>query len=80
MAKTIECKQCSGDMKKQTISEGNLTGILLALILLGAGIVISLTGIGAIVGIPLILLALFTGGKRKKGWKCKNCGYFFEAK
>jgi len=80
MAKKIECKQCSGEMKKETISEGNFRGILFALILLGTGIVITLTGIGAIIGVPLILLALFTGGKRKKVWKCKSCGYFFETK
>jgi DNA-directed RNA polymerase subunit RPC12/RpoP len=80
MAKTIECPQCGGVMKRKTISEGNFKGLLLALVLLGAGIALSLTGIGALVGIPLILFALFTGGKRKKGWKCKNCGYFFEAK
>lgn len=78
MVSKVECKQCSGVMKKQTISDGNFKGILFAIILLGAGIILSLTGIGAIVGVPLIILALFTGGKRKKVWKCKSCGYFFE--
>ena len=65
-------------MKKKTISKGNTTGILLALVVLGIGVALCFTGIGAIIGIPVIILALFMGGKRQKVWLCKNCGYYFE--
>lgn len=77
MAK-LECKQCGGTMKKKIQSSGNCLGIAIALTLIAVGIALCFTGIGAIIGIPLIICALFVGGKRRKIWKCTKCGYIFE--
>jgi len=69
-------------MKKVTLSSGNCLGILLALIVFFAGLFIAvafiLTIIGPIIGVLMMLAALFMGGKRRKVWKCKNCGYVFD--
>ena len=77
MSKVIECKQCGEAMRKEIQSKGNLTGIILALIVLAIGISLSAIGLW-IIGIPVIILSLFMGGKRVKIWKCPECGYFFE--
>jgi hypothetical protein len=45
----------------------------LALIVLVIGVVLCFTIVGAIIGVPLIILALFMGGKRKKVWQCPEC-------
>lgn len=78
--KGIECKQCGGAMKKATVSSGNFTGILIALIVLVAGIVvfIMIPVFGWIIGAIMVLLALGMGGKRRKVWKCTACGYIFD--
>lgn len=77
--KTLECKQCGGVMKKKVISTGNFKGILLALIVLIIGVaLLFIFPIGTIIGLLLIIVALGMGGKRRKVWKCKNCGYIFE--
>lgn len=76
------CPQCKGSMKKTTLSSGNCSGILLALIVLFAGLFITIfffwTIIGAVIGILMMLAALFMGGKKRKVWRCKNCGYVFD--
>ncbi len=60
-------------MVKRTISSGNALGIALALIIFVVGVSLSLTVVGAIIGIPLCILALFIGGKRRKVWRCRKC-------
>ena len=65
-------------MKKAVQSSGNCLGIAIALVLIAIGIVLCFTVIGAIIGVPLMICALFVGGKRKKVWKCRKCGYLFE--
>ena len=65
-------------MKKAVQSSGNCLGIAIALVLFATGFVLCFTLIGAIIGIPLMICALFVGGKRKKIWKCGSCGYLFE--
>ena len=70
----LDCKTCEqGIMVKTTASTGNIVGLILALIVLITGITLTVTGVGAIVGVPLILISLFMGGKRRKVWKCKTC-------
>lgn len=69
----LECRACNGIMVRSTISTGNATGIALGLVLFAIGVVLCFTIVGAIVGIPLCILALFMGGKRQKVWKCRNC-------
>jgi hypothetical protein len=65
-------------MRKAVVSSGNATGIAGALIVALLGVLLCLTGIGALVGIPMVICALFMGGKRRKVWKCQNCGYVFD--
>lgn len=70
----LQCHICGGRLKNKTVSSGNATGLAGALIVLLIGIVLCATGLGAIIGIPLIICALFMGGKRHKVLKCVNCG------
>lgn len=74
----LNCHQCGGKMKKKVQSSGNCSGIALALVLIAVGLALCATGIGALLGVPIIICALFVGGKRKKIWKCTKCGYLFE--
>ena len=72
------CNLCGGIMIKKTVSSGNVSGIALALLVLAAGLFLTFGGVfcgGPIIGIPLCILALFMGGKRKKVLKCKKCGH-----
>lgn len=73
--RSLKCQQCGGSMLKKTKSSGNALGIALALIVFVVGVLLCLTVIGAIIGIPLCILALFIGGKRSKVWQCRQCGY-----
>ena len=65
-------------MRRKTISSGNCGGIILALILLVVGIVVTVAipVVGWVVGPLVILLALFSGGKRRKIWRCRSCKSF----
>jgi hypothetical protein len=62
-------------MVKTTISTGNVTGILFALVVLFIGISLLVSDDFAfnMIGILVILCSLFMGGKRRKVWKCKSC-------
>jgi hypothetical protein len=73
--RSLNCQQCGGSMVKKNKSSGNCLGLCIALAVIGLGIVLCLTGIGAIIGIPLIIGGLFIGGKRSKVWQCKQCAY-----
>ena len=84
MAK-LDCQQCGGVMKKAAFSSGNFTGIIFALIVffLGVWLLVTIpTGIDStfrmVIGVLLIIVSLGMGGKRRKVWKCKNCGYVFD--
>lgn len=67
------CQACGGGMMPAVISEGNAAGIALAIIVLIIGCGLSTSVLGAVVGIPLIICALFMGGRRKKVWRCVQC-------
>ncbi|RPJ47241.1 MAG: hypothetical protein EHM16_06655 [Betaproteobacteria bacterium] len=73
----MQAVQRSAAMYKETLSKGNLSGIVVALIVLALGVILSFAGLW-IIGVPVAILALFMGGKRIKVWKCSKCGYFFE--
>lgn len=74
----LDCKQCGGRMTKSVQSGGNCLGIALALVLVAVGVGLCLTVVGAIVGLPIIICALFVGGRRRKVWKCQKCGCLVE--
>ena len=69
----MKCQACGTDLKRKTVSTGNATGIALALIVFVIGVALCTTCVGAIIGIPLCICALFMGGKRKKVLYCPNC-------
>ena len=79
--KEIDCKQCGSDMKRHKYSSGN-GKVLVGLVLVVAGVAAfaMVPVFGWIIGGLLVLIGLGMGGKRHKGWKCGDCGYFFEAK
>jgi hypothetical protein len=66
-------------MKKTIVTNGSYVGILFAIVvfLVGASLLI-LIPIGTIIGVLLMLMSLGMGGKRRKVWKCRKCGYIFE--
>lgn len=79
-AERIKCPQCQSDMRRHTFSEGNYK-VVLGLFVLALGVALLwFFPIGTILGIIIILYALSMGGKRRKGWRCTACGYFFDTK
>lgn len=74
----VTCNQCGGTMDKATKAESNMALQLLGVVVFFVGLAITFSGIGALIGVPLMLAALFMGYKKKKVMKCSNCGYFFE--
>ncbi len=62
-------------MVKITISTGNIKGIFFALIVFCIGVVLLISDDEAfiIIGMLVIIISLFMGGKRRKVWKCKSC-------
>ncbi len=69
------CQLCGSPMKKKAEQK---TGLALLLIIFG--IVCCLFVIGAVVGIPLIIIGLYYGSKNKGLWVCTKCGYKVERK
>lgn len=69
----LNCKQCGGRMKKKKVSKGNASGIAGALIVFIIGAALCFTIIGAIIGVPMMIVALFMGGDRQKVWMCRAC-------
>lgn len=70
------CQQCGGKMQKKTISSGNCSGIVVAMIVFCVGILLTvmIPVVGWVLG-PLVCIgALFMGGKRSRVWKCRSCG------
>ena len=48
--------------------------LAIAVLVFIVGVVLCFTTAGFIIGIPLCVVALFIGGKRRKVWKCRQCG------
>lgn len=77
MAITAKCPYCGGKMSKKTICTSGFGDQLIGCGLSMIGIVLCLTGVGAIIGIPLILIAGMLV-KTKKVIKCRQCGHYAE--
>lgn len=70
----LVCQQCGGKMKQKKVTVGShLLTNCLALIFIVIGIIVCLTVVGLIIGIPLILMALFMTPRKKKVWRCVDC-------
>ncbi|MGJ8668973.1 MAG: hypothetical protein ACSHXK_05750 [Oceanococcus sp.] len=77
--KVIQCKQCDEVMVRGTKVERNMGLQVLGVFLFILAIVLLfLFPIGTILGVLLMLIASRLGYGKKKVWKCKGCGYFFE--
>jgi hypothetical protein len=77
----ILCQQCGCKMKLRKIAKSDLglqmLGLLLAIV--GVAIAIFLFPVGILIFLLLLIPAGRMGYKKRKGWHCANCGYFFEA-
>ncbi len=74
------CLQCGGRMRAATRMADALSGIVLPLLTLAAGVLVTffVPGVGCVAGPLLCAVALFVGGKRRKIWLCDRCGGFFD--
>lgn len=63
------CQVCGGEMRKKTNATGGAFGCLLLLV----GAALCFTVIGALIGVPMILLGLHYGMKRQAVWRCSGC-------
>lgn len=52
----------------------------MALIVFVIGLLFTMTGIGALIGIPIILWSLHIAMKRRGLWICTKCGHQIERK
>jgi len=73
----VICPHCKGQMEKTKRTESNFILQLLGVILFIIGLGFCFTLIGAIIGIPLMIVAGRMGFKKEKVWLC-NCGYFYK--
>ena len=69
------CHLCGAPMKKKTVGRSLVVAVFFGLCFIVIGALLCLTGIGALIGIPLIILGLFSGSRRKKILKCTSCGF-----
>lgn len=73
--KSIDCGACGGSMRIYKRSVGNASGIAAAILVFLVGVILCATGVGALIGVPLILVSLFMGGRRESWWRCTYCGH-----
>lgn len=74
MGEEPKCQLCQTVMVRKTVSNENAANTAAALIVMAIGIAICCTGIGAILGVPICICALFIGGGKKKFLVCPSCG------
>ena len=69
--KAIQCKQCEGIMTSKNIAKHNQNATWLFLLI---GTIVTFMVVGAIIGVPLILVGLYLGCGSKSFWVCRSCG------
>lgn len=70
-----KCPACSGPMRRSAIHEGG--SLLTAFGAAGIGLILCLAipGPGYLIGIPCILVGLFSRGRRCPVWLCRSCAH-----
>lgn len=68
------CQLCGGFMKPKKITIDQTSGLAKALICFAIGVILTLTFFGAVIGVPLMIVSLFMGGRRQKILRCVDCG------
>ncbi|MBL1216022.1 MAG: hypothetical protein D8M59_00840 [Planctomycetes bacterium] len=71
------CQVCQGEMKKTNYRPGGNSNLVFAIALVLLGVLLTMTLVGAVLGIPLIVMAVFLD-KVLKVWKCTQCGAVIE--
>jgi len=64
-------------MQKTARAPSNPLVIICGVAIVVVGIALFSTGIGVILGVPVMLTGFFITKKRKV-WRCENCGYSYE--
>ena len=73
--KPIICSLCNGEMRPYTGPRFNKKfGTFLVL----AGIFSALFWIGAVLGVPLILIGIYMAAAKRQLWVCKDCNTAIE--
>lgn len=67
----IPCHKCGGTMSTQKIFQHN-RGLSITLIVLG--VLISLTIVGTLIGVPMAIAGVVMMSKSKLYWICPKCG------
>ncbi|MBF0594572.1 MAG: hypothetical protein HQL22_06360 [Candidatus Omnitrophica bacterium] len=75
MAKPIICSHCNGEMQLYTGPRFNrkVAGFLIL-----AGILATLFWIGAVLGIPLLIIGIYMSTAKRDLWVCKDCNVGIE--
>jgi hypothetical protein len=73
--KPLICTLCNGEMQQYT---GPRYSRKLGGFLIVAGIICTLFWVGAVLGIPLVIIGLYMIGARRQLWVCKECNTAIE--
>lgn len=73
--KKMTCAQCKGEMEPYT---GPKYSRKMGGFLIGAGAFATLFWIGAVLGVPLILIGGYMVGAKRQLWVCKECSTAIE--
>lgn len=73
--KPIICTLCNGEMQQYT---GPRYSRNLGWFLIISGILCTLFWVGAVLGIPFIIIGLYMIGARRQLWVCKECNTAIE--
>lgn len=70
-----KCPLCTGNMRKgKAHSRGAANRFSGGMFIIG-GALLTITIVGAIIGIPMIILGVILAGKKSNVWKCGSCGH-----
>lgn len=76
---SVRCVHCNTAMEKGKKVDRNMTlQVLGVFVFIGAVWMMQFIPIGTIAGLVLMIVAARMGYAKRSGWKCSNCGYFFE--